>query len=118
MEDLSHLAGQRLQILIPMSALVRICAKGELPHPGEAREYSAGSRTLCIANIDGVIRALHNECPHRGGPLAEGMIEGGKLICPWHAWSFDPATGATENSQERVAVYPVTVAGEEVFVNI
>ena len=101
-----------------MSELVRICAKGELPRSGQAREFSAGSRTLCIANIDGVIRALDNECPHRGGPLAEGMIEQGKLICPWHAWSFDPATGATEYSQERVAVYPVNVEGNDVFVKI
>jgi nitrite reductase (NADH) small subunit len=101
-----------------MSALVKICTKSELPRPGEAREFSAGPRALCIANIDGVIRALDNECPHRGGPLAEGMIENGKLICPWHAWTFDPATGATDSSQERVAVYPVTVEGEEVFVKI
>jgi nitrite reductase (NADH) small subunit len=101
-----------------MSALVRICAKGELPRPGEAREFKAGQRTLCIANIDGTIRALDSECPHRGGPLAEGMIEDGKLICPWHAWAFDPATGATDSSQERVAVYPVSVEGEEVFVKI
>jgi nitrite reductase (NADH) small subunit len=101
-----------------MSALVRICSTAELPRRGEAREFAAGSRTLCIANIDGVIRALDNECPHRGGPLAEGMIEQGKLICPWHAWSFDPATGATDASQERVAVYPVTVEGQEVLVMI
>jgi nitrite reductase (NADH) small subunit len=101
-----------------MSALVRICAKGELPRLGEAKEFSAGPRTLCIANIDGTIRALDSECPHRGGPLAEGMIEDGKLICPWHAWAFDPATGATDSSQERVAVYPVSVEGEEVFVRI
>jgi nitrite reductase (NADH) small subunit len=101
-----------------MSALVRICSTAELPRPGEAREFTAGSRILCIANIDGVIRALDNECPHRGGPLAEGMIEQGKLICPWHAWSFDPATGATDASQERVAVYPVTVEAQDVFVNI
>jgi nitrite reductase (NADH) small subunit len=101
-----------------MSPLVRICTKRELPRPGEAREFSAGSQTICIANIGGVIRALDNECPHRGGPLGEGMIEGGKLICPWHAWSFDPATGETENSPERVAVYPVTMEAEEVFVEI
>lgn len=101
-----------------MTALVKICAKGDLPRPGEAREFSGGSRTLCIANVDGVIRALNSECPHRGGPLAEGLIERGRLICPWHAWSFDPATGATDASQERVAVYPVTIEGEEVFVNI
>jgi nitrite reductase (NADH) small subunit len=101
-----------------MSALVRICARGELPRPGEARECSAGTRTLCIANLDGVIRALDNECPHRGGPLGEGMIEEGKLICPWHGWAFDPATGATDSSQERVAVYPVSIEGDEVFVKI
>jgi nitrite reductase (NADH) small subunit len=101
-----------------MSALVRICSTSELPRPGEAKEFAAGPRTLCIANIDGVIRALDNECPHRGGPLAEGMIEHGKLICPWHAWTFDPATGATDASEERVAVYLVTVEAQEVFVNI
>jgi nitrite reductase (NADH) small subunit len=101
-----------------MSELVRICAKNELPKVGEAKEYSAGPRLLCIANVDGVIRALDNECPHRGGPLAEGMIEDGKLVCPWHAWAFDPATGATDSSQERVAVYPVSVDDKEVFVRI
>ena len=105
-------------LLITMSVLVKICAKSELPRPGQAREFNAGPRTLCIANIDGVIRALDNECPHRGGPLAEGMIENGKLICPWHAWTFDPATGATDASQERVAVYPVSMEGEDVFVKI
>jgi nitrite reductase (NADH) small subunit len=46
------------------------------------------------------------------------MIEDGKLICPWHAWSFDPATGATQNSQEKVAVYPVTIEGEDVLVSV
>jgi nitrite reductase (NADH) small subunit len=101
-----------------MSELVRICAKGELPRVGQTKEVSAGRRVLCIGNFDGVIRALDGECPHRGGPLAEGMIEDGKLVCPWHAWAFDPATGATGSSQERVAVYAVTVEGEEVFVKL
>jgi nitrite reductase (NADH) small subunit len=101
-----------------MNALVKICEKKDLPRPGEAKEFVAGARILCVANVDGVIRALDNECPHRGGPLAEGLIEGGKLICPWHAWSFDPATGATEASQERVPVYPVTIEGEDVFVKV
>ena len=101
-----------------MSQLLRICNKGELPEAGMAKEFSAGSRTLCIATVDGVIRALDNECPHRGGPLAEGMIEEGKVVCPWHAWAWDPATGATSESQERVAVYAVNVEGEEVFVKV
>ena len=101
-----------------MSQLVRICHKGELPSVGDVKEFTAGSRPLCIANVDGVIRALDNECPHRGGPLAEGMLENGKIVCPWHAWAFDPVTGASDSSQERVAVYPVSVNGDEVFVSI
>jgi nitrite reductase (NADH) small subunit len=101
-----------------MSQLLKICNRGQLPRAGEAKEFSAGSRTLCIANVDGVIRALDNECPHRGGPLAEGVIEEGKVVCPWHAWAFDATTGATSDSQERVAVYPVSLEGEEVFVRI
>jgi len=101
-----------------MSELLKICSKRDLPSAGQAKEFSVGARTLCIANIGGVIRALDNECPHHGGPLAEGMIEDGKVVCPWHAWAFDPATGATNNSQERVAVYPVTIEGEAVLVKI
>lgn len=101
-----------------MSELVRICVRSQLPRPGEAKGFTAGARTLCVANVGGVIRALDNECPHRGGPLAEGMIEDGRLICPWHAWSFDPATGTTLNSQERVAVYPVTIEEEDVLVSL
>lgn len=101
-----------------MGELVRICAKGELPAEGQAKEFSAGGKVLCVANVDGVIRALDNECPHRGGPLAEGLIEGGKVVCPWHAWAFDPATGATGESKEKVAVYSVSVSGEEVFVSV
>jgi nitrite reductase (NADH) small subunit len=46
------------------------------------------------------------------------MIEDGKVVCPWHAWSFDPVTGATQDSEERVAVYPVTIEGEDVFVGV
>ncbi len=101
-----------------MTELIRICAKGDLPRNGEAREFSAKEKVLCVANVDGVICALDNECPHRGGPLSEGLIEAGKVVCPWHAWAFDPATGATAESNETVAVYPVTVEGEDVLVGL
>ncbi len=101
-----------------MSELVRICGKGQLPRAGEAKEFSAGGRALCIANVGGVIRALDNECPHRGGPLSEGMIEGSNIVCPWHAWTFDAATGAPIEGEERVAVFAVSIEGDEVFVKV
>src|SRR5271156_341029 len=101
-----------------MSELVRVCSRGQLPRAGEAKEFSAGGRPLCIANVNGGIRALDNECPHRGGPLSEGMIEGGNIVCPWHAWTFDAATGAPVEGEERVAVFAVSVEGDEVFVKV
>jgi nitrite reductase (NADH) small subunit len=102
-----------------MSEFVRICARAELPSSGNALEFSAGDRTLCIANEHGEITAMDNVCPHRGGPLGQGMIEGGKVICPWHAWAFDLKTGAAQHSpQTRVDVYEVRVEDEDVLVRI
>ena len=102
-----------------MSEFVRICAKADLPPSGDAREFQAGEKLLCVANENGEISAMDNVCPHRGGPLGQGMIEGGKVICPWHAWAFDLKTGIAEHSPEtRAEVYEVKVDGEDVFVNL
>jgi nitrite reductase (NADH) small subunit len=105
-----------------MAALVRICSKAELPASGELREVVAGGasgKVLCIANVAGEYAAIDNECPHRGGPLAEGTIEDGKVMCPWHAWAFDLKTGACDASPgEKVAVYELEVSGEDVLVRL
>lgn len=48
---------------------------------------------LALIRLDGEVYALHNECPHRAGPLAEGVMENGRLRCPWHGALIDPKTG-------------------------
>ena len=102
-----------------MSEFVRICAKAALPPSGEAREIALGEKTLCVANDNGAISAMDNVCPHRGGPLGQGMLEGGKLICPWHAWAFDMKTGeAVHSPQTRVDVYEVKIDGDDVLARI
>jgi nitrite reductase (NADH) small subunit len=101
------------------ATLIRICAVAELPGKGELREITAGKQTLCIANIEGKICALDNECPHHGGPLGQGMIENGKVICPWHAYSFDPVTGACEESPKTpVRVFEVAISGDDVMAKL
>ena len=102
-----------------MSEFVRICAKSELPPSGDAREIVVGEKTLCIANENGAICAMDNVCPHRGGPLGQGMLEGGKLVCPWHAWAFDLRTGAAVHSpQTKVELYEIKIDGDDVLARI
>jgi nitrite reductase (NADH) small subunit len=106
-----------------MSGYIKLCSAAELPPANTAREFTvqtaAGERVVCIANVDGVISAMDNVCLHRGGPLGQGTIADGKLICPWHGWQFDPQTGAAvHNPAARVRVYPIKVEGEDVFVEL
>jgi nitrite reductase (NADH) small subunit len=102
-----------------MSELIQICTRAELPPDGHAKEIEAAGKIFCVANIGGDISVVDNECPHHGGPLGEGMIEAGKIVCPWHAWEFDLKTGAsTEDSDTKVAVYPVRIDGESVLVEL
>ena len=102
-----------------MATVVRITSASELPQDGEAREFTAGGKTICVANCEGSLSAMDNGCLHRGGPLGQGVIEAGKVICPWHGWQYDPKTGAVaHNAAAKVAVYPIKVEGDEVLVEI
>ncbi|HTZ89065.1 MAG TPA: Rieske (2Fe-2S) protein [Alloacidobacterium sp.] len=102
-----------------MSEFVRICSQADLPRSGEAREIVVGEKMLCIANGNGSITVMDNVCPHRGGPLGQGMLEGGKLICPWHAWAFDLKTGeAVHDPQAKVPLYEIKVEGEDVLAKL
>lgn len=89
-------------------AFVKLASESELPPAGEAREFPCGDKTICVANVDGTITAMENVCVHRGGPLGQGTIEDGKVVCPWHGWQWDPQTGAAvHNPNARLNVYPV-----------
>src|ERR1700750_2028167 len=60
---------------------------------GEGRVIETEGRTLALFNVDGTFYAIDNTCPHRGGPLGEGDLDGRFAICPWHAWRWDVTTG-------------------------
>ena len=52
-----------------------------------------GDRDVALCNVDGAILALQNTCPHAGGPLGDGTLEGDVVRCPWHGWTFNVRTG-------------------------
>jgi nitrite reductase (NADH) small subunit len=88
---------------------VRVGAADEAPAEGELLRVEAGGLQICVAGVDGELRALDNLCPHRQGPLDEGWIENGEVVCPWHGWCFNPDTGVCSNAQGAVSTYPVKV---------
>jgi nitrite reductase (NADH) small subunit len=96
----------------------KLAAESELPGINEAREFSCNGKAVCVANVDGQIHAMENTCLHRGGPLGEGVIEGGKVICPWHGWAWDPKTGQAGPPDAKVAVYPVKVESGDVLIEM
>ncbi len=102
-----------------MSQWVKICSVAEAPAPNQVIEAQAGELAICLANVGGELSALDNWCPHRRGPLGQGWIEGDAVICPWHSWAFNRKTGEAEYpEQERVAVFPVRVEGEDVLIEV
>lgn len=97
----------------------RIAQKSDLPSEDQAKEFTVGERVICIANVGGNCSAMDNACLHRGGPLGQGVVEDGKIVCPWHGWQYDPKTGEAEhNPNAKVAVYPLRIEGEDVLVDL
>ena len=97
----------------------RLALKSELPAENSAKEFPCGDQMICVANVNGQISAMDNVCLHRGGPLGAGTIEGGKVVCPWHGWMWDPATGeAAHAPAAKIKIYPLKIEGDDVLVDV
>jgi nitrite reductase (NADH) small subunit len=97
----------------------KLTIESELPSADEAKEFPYGAKTICIANVSGVYSAMDNVCLHRGGPLGQGMIEGRKIVCPWHGWAWNSKTGTTDqNSEMKISVYAIKIENGDVLVEI
>ena len=60
---------------------------------GACRVVRAAGQSIAVFNVDGDLCAIDNTCPHQGGPLGEGCLEGDVVTCPWHDWSYSVRTG-------------------------
>jgi 3-phenylpropionate/trans-cinnamate dioxygenase ferredoxin component len=96
-------------------ARTRIAEIADVP-PGTATTVDAAGRTLGLFNVDGALYAVDNTCPHRGGPLGEGDVEGCVVTCPWHAWQFDLATGESITDDMKAVRYETKIEGDDVLV--
>jgi len=67
-------------------SFIKLTTQADLPAADEAKEFPCGDKTICIANVNGAYSAMDNVCLHRGGPIGQGMIENGKVVCRGHGW--------------------------------
>lgn len=86
---------------------------------GSATEWVAEDRIIALYNVDGTFHALDGVCPHQGGPLGKGTLEGTIVTCPWHGWQFDVCTGQHQLSPRIVQPrFEVRVEGEWILLNL
>jgi nitrite reductase (NADH) small subunit len=101
-----------------MPRFVKLANLNELP-VGAAKEAEFEGRVYALFNIDGVISAIDGICPHQGGPLADGLVEGTTVTCPWHGWQFDIRSGKTPLGPKIVQpVYEVKIENQDVLVAV
>ncbi|RAU95375.1 Rieske (2Fe-2S) protein [Mycobacterium colombiense] len=76
---------------------------------GEGRTFVVDGRQIAVFRCrDGSLRALDAVCPHRGGPLADGLVDADVVICPLHGFTYDLASGCeVANGGAPVTAYPV-----------
>jgi 3-phenylpropionate/trans-cinnamate dioxygenase ferredoxin subunit len=88
--------------------------------PDKGKQIAVGNRKIALFNVDGKVFAIDDTCPHRGGPLHEGICANGEVTCPWHAARFDLATGSHLSPPARTGVqaFPVQIVGDEVQIDI
>lgn len=78
---------------------------------GEGRTFVVDGRRLAVFRArDGALFATQAECPHKGGPLADGLLGSGTLICPLHSLKFDLTTGKALNSDCSLRTYAVSLS--------
>jgi len=82
---------------VPLS-VATICAVDQIPL-GLGRSFQIGDKTVAIfRNRQGKIFAVENKCPHKGGPLSDGMMVGNQIVCPLHAFRFDGSSGECDQA--------------------
>lgn len=85
--------------------------------PGRAVTVAVDGVEVAVFNVDGKFYALQNACPHRGGPLGDGDLEGSIVTCPWHGWEWDVTSGSGAGDPSvKTKAYQVKVEGDDVLV--
>jgi nitrite reductase (NADH) small subunit len=86
---------------------------------GEGRNFQVGAVSVAVFHTrDGRVFATQASCPHRQGPLADGLLGGSTLVCPLHEWHFDLETGRVLTGGCDIRVYAISVETDELWLEL
>ena len=90
---------------------IRVTRSESIP-PREGRAALINGKEIAIFNLGDRFLAVDNRCPHQGGPLCDGIVAGGAIVCPLHAWKVNLETGTVMrpvNQNDCVRIYATRV---------
>ncbi|WP_313951822.1 nitrite reductase small subunit NirD [Accumulibacter sp.] len=96
-----------------------ICKIDEIPRLGSRVVRSTGGDIAVFRTSGDEVFALRDRCPHKGGPLSQGMVHGNQVTCPLHGWKLHLDSGeAVAPDQGCSRRYPIRVESGTVFLEI
>lgn len=102
------------------SEYTSVARVGDIPE-GSGRAFPVNGTMVSVFYADGEYSAINDFCPHMGASLAEGHVEDGAVMCPWHAWSFSIRDGSwldCKDSPVRCQAYPLRILDGEIQVAV
>ncbi|MBV8374464.1 MAG: Rieske 2Fe-2S domain-containing protein [Candidatus Eremiobacteraeota bacterium] len=99
-------------------AFVRLAPR-EAVAPDRAFVGRVGDYEVAVFDLGDALVAYENVCPHQGGPIGEGIVDGATVTCPWHAWCFDLRTGSMSIGDfARLRRFAVFADHEGLFISV
>lgn len=102
-----------------MSDWIKVSAADIPEGTSKQVDLEAQGISLAVCNMEGKFHVIDGMCPHVGGPLGEGELDGNLLSCPWHGWQFDITNGACAvRPGTKQTIYPTKVEGSDIFIQL
>lgn len=90
----------------------------DIPRQGARLVKTAAGCVAIFRTADDQVFAMDDTCPHKGGPLSEGIVHGTHVTCPLHNWVFDLNTGQAQGADDgSVKTYAVRVEGGRIWLD-
>lgn len=99
-----------------MSNWIEVGNLNDIPQLGSRVVEANGKEVAIFRTADDSVFALRNKCPHKNGPLSEGMVHGNKVACPLHNWNIDLTSGeAVAPDKGCTRKYEVKLEGDMIL---